>query len=220
VTVAPTSRPRRRVLLVEDEQLTRALLASFLELSGFDVAGCGSAEEAIDLVETFDPDAVVTDISLGNGANGLDMINALAHQSPHLAFVILSNFEFVAGQLDQSIASAYLRKKDVANPQKLVDALNSALLERSPSILFPATGENQLTSLTPGQIDVLKLLASGATNAEIARSRSTTLQATEQMLNRTYKAMGIVRDGRTSQRVAAARIYAQVTGLREFTQEQ
>ncbi len=54
---------RRRLLLVEDEQLTRNLIASFLEHSGFHVASCGSASEAATLAHSFDPDVLVVDIS-------------------------------------------------------------------------------------------------------------------------------------------------------------
>jgi CheY-like chemotaxis protein len=54
------------VLLVDDHDDGRELLGEYLSFNGYTVEGCGSGEEALDLVDKLgSPEAVITDLSLG-----------------------------------------------------------------------------------------------------------------------------------------------------------
>ena len=142
----------RRILLVEDEVLIRSFLVEFLTKEGFEVSDCSSAVEAIKLVDKFDPDAIVSDIDLGPGANGIELITNLIKSHPHLAGVILSNYSAPNQQNDSALKKiAFLRKRDVHDKKILLDALESVLAEKDLDIPIgdsnPLLIEKYLTKL-------------------------------------------------------------------------
>jgi DNA-binding NarL/FixJ family response regulator len=202
----------RRVLLVEDEQFTRALISSFLTQAGFEVMSCGTASEAVDLVDAFDPDAMVVDISLGDGPTGLDLIQALNNSQPHLAFVVLSNYGAAPAQIKTLPKVAFLQKRQVGDPNVLLEALDSMLADTDPSSSFPIALPSQVAHLTKQQLEVLEWLARGLSNKEIANRRGTTLQSTEQLIGRIYKTLGLARGDGNSMRVQATSMYSKLLG--------
>lgn len=204
----------RRLLLVEDEQLMRSLISNLLSQHGFEVEACGSAAEAAHIVSTFDPDVLVVDISLGEGPNGIDLIHAMRNAYPHLAFVVLSNYAVLPTSIQDLSEIAYLRKRDVADPQILVSAVEQVLRDFDASKSFPITQSNALSALTNQQVEVLALMASGLSNQEIALRRGTTVQSTEQLIGRIYKALSLKRNSTKSLRVQATSLYLSIVGTR------
>lgn len=202
----------RRVLLVEDEQLTRALLETLIAQSGFEVRSCGNAETASEIAETFDPDAMVVDISLGDGPTGLDLIAAMQASRPHLAFVVLSNYAATPTHFKILSKVAYLRKRDVSRPEVLIDALNGVLTDQDPAKTFPLRNIEALSKLTRQQTTVLSMIAQGLTNQEIASRRNTTIQSTEQLITRIYRTLELERSSAVSMRVSATMLYANIAG--------
>jgi signal transduction histidine kinase/ActR/RegA family two-component response regulator len=70
-----------RVLVVDDEEDARALVAIVVEQRGAEVASAGSAAEALALLETFRPDVLVSDIGMP-GRDGYDLIRAVRALPP------------------------------------------------------------------------------------------------------------------------------------------
>ena len=208
----PNQHFTRRLLLVEDEQLTRSLISNLLVQRGFEVEACGNASEAASLARAFDPDVMVVDISLGEGPTGIDLIHAMRNSYPHLAFVVLSNYAALPTSIRDLEKIAYLRKRDVADPQMLVDAVEQVLRDVDASSTFPIVQSTLLSSLTKQQLDVLALVAAGLSNQEIAQRRGTTVQSTEQLIGRIYKALGLKRDRARSLRVQATSVYSSIVG--------
>lgn len=204
----------RRILLVEDEQLTRVLLEGFLQRNGFEVLGAESATHAASLSKEFDPDAMVVDISLGDGPSGLDLILAMKNANPHLAFVVLSNYAIPPFAIQDLPKVAYLQKGRVGEARLLVQALESVLTDRDPREQFPLNQPNPISSLTQNQLEVLSWMAAGLTNHEIAKRRGTTIQSTEQLIKRIYDKIGLKRDEYKSLRIQAVSLYTAITGSR------
>lgn len=206
--------PQRSVLLVEDEAMSRTLLAGVIEAAGFDVFTASTADEAIETFIACDPDALVTDIDLGSGASGLDLVLSLAHRNPHLPVVVLSNYAITPDYTHPALArAAYLRKKDLSDTQMLIEAIDSSLRQaRAERTASTSTG-GRLDSLTTSQVHVLRMIAEGLSNQEIADRRRCSLRAAENMVQRTFAALGLVPDSRINTRVAAARIYFEEAGL-------
>lgn len=202
----------RRLLLVEDDQLTRGLISSLFSQSGFEVESCGTAAEGADLAQTFDPDVMVVDISLGEGPTGIDLIQAMRNAYPHMAFVVLSNYAALPAVIKDFKKVAYLRKRDVADPQMLIQAVEEVLHDYDPSGRFPIQQHNALSTLTTQQLQVLALISQGLSNHEIAHRRGTTVQSTEQLIGRIYRSLGLERDSAKSMRVQATSIYNSITG--------
>jgi CheY-like chemotaxis protein len=83
--------PRLSVLVVEDEALILAWLASWLERKGCTVLEAGTAEAALSyLRDGHVIDAVVTDIRLGEGLNGWDVAEAARAHRPDIRVVYTS----------------------------------------------------------------------------------------------------------------------------------
>jgi two-component system phosphate regulon response regulator PhoB len=68
--------PQRRILVVDDEADIQALLRSHLERSGFEVAACGTGEEAVELAEKESFDAILLDLMLP-GIDGFEVLKRL-----------------------------------------------------------------------------------------------------------------------------------------------
>ena len=204
----------RRILLVEDEQLTRALVANLLEQQGFEVRTSGSADEAATTALEFDPDALVVDISLGSGPTGIDLMHSLRADNPHLAFVVLSNYAAAPASIKNLQRVAYLQKKSVADPRVLISALESVLVSRGNSEEYPFSSPAQVAALNKNQLAVISMIADGLSNQEIALRRGTTVEATEQLISRIYKKMGLKRTSDRSLRVQASSIYLASLGTR------
>jgi len=80
-----------KVLLVEDEAALRETLEEILELNDFEVKVAESGEEALEVINTWIPDLIVSDIMMP-GMTGFDLIKKV-HEQPKLAetpFIFLS----------------------------------------------------------------------------------------------------------------------------------
>jgi DNA-binding NarL/FixJ family response regulator len=206
----------RRVLIVEDEQLVSALLEQTLESVDFVTSRANNAVEAKRQIEAFDPDIALLDIDLGPGANGIDVAHILAKKHPDIAILFLTKFPDLrsAGlkMEDLPAGCGFLRKELVGNTEYLVNAIDTVLGER-PEIRDDLRPDRPLSTLTKNQIEALRLLASGFTNAEIARRRDTSISSVEQLLNTTFKNLGIQTTDDINPRIEAVRIFIQAAGI-------
>ena len=206
--------PERFVLVVEDEKLTRSLIVEMLESAGFQVRGCASAAEALRECRYFDPDAVVTDIDLGAGPSGLDLVETLARTAPHVSVLVLSNYPILRQHpVHKERKLAYLDKRHVDGSRELVAALEAVL--RDDKAMVQASGEAgaALARLSAPQLETLRLMAEGYSNAEIAARRGISKRANESLIRRMIATLGIVPDERMNPRVQAVRLYFRSTGL-------
>ena len=87
---APT-RLMRTVLVVENEDFLRSLIADSLEKAGFKVATAANGLDAKRLISSVDPDALVVDIHLGNGPSGLDVAAQISLTTPEVGIVFLTD---------------------------------------------------------------------------------------------------------------------------------
>ena len=205
----------RSLLLVEDDPFSRGLVAETLRNAGFDVTTANNAREASARFDKVDPDALVVDVNLGSGADGIELANALRSRAPYLAVLVLTRFPSpaVAGMTHRLPPHAAFLSKDAAeDPATIVAALESALADDLPSVSDVAP-DSPLARLTPAQVAVLRMVAEGWTNAEIATKRGSTVRAIEKLLHRSIVALGITEDSRRNARVEAVRAYVAAFGV-------
>jgi DNA-binding NarL/FixJ family response regulator len=202
--------PARRVLVVEDEPLIRVLVLSLLESGGFGALGVGTASEAIAALSDFDPDALLVDLDLGEGPGGVEVLTYAEHSAPGVALVILTNAPspIVVGVDPQEIPAraAYLHKRSLADTRLLLDTLEGVLTDQAPRRDDEAPSD-PLSGLSHDQLDVLRLVASGFTNAEIAARRGTSAHGVEQIVQRLILRLGVERGPDTNPRVQLAKLY-------------
>lgn len=209
---------KRHVVLVEDEAFLRSLLADFLEQAGFLVTTAGTAADARRAIKSVDPDAVVLDIDLGPGPNGLDIGEALLAQSSDIAVVYLTALADVRflDQVGRKIhpRAAYLNKSRIEDGSVLVEALESVLQEKDVSAYrHDRDGSRPLANLSLTQIQILKLIAEGKTNQQIADIRQRSLSATEGTIARAIAALGLEQTAELNARVKAATTFLSASGL-------
>ncbi len=87
-------KPRKKVLIVDDEQIIRDGLRDFIdwEAEGFTfIEAARSADEAMELVGRFEPELVITDISMPD-SDGLELAALIKRKAPETIIVILSGY--------------------------------------------------------------------------------------------------------------------------------
>jgi DNA-binding NtrC family response regulator len=79
-----------RVLLVEDDDFTRNVVREMLVASGIEVEQVASVSQAIESLDGFDPHVVVTDLDLGHGPDGADLLTKIADERPWIGMVVMT----------------------------------------------------------------------------------------------------------------------------------
>lgn len=202
-----------KLLIVEDEVLARSALASALEYAGFEVVGStSSASSAIEISKKSMPEIALLDIDLGPGPTGIDVAIALRKIQPRLGIVFLTSYldpRFSnAVNLALPRGSRYVAKQDLGGISKVAAVLLQAKFQ--PDATVP-TGSKS-SDLSDHQIAVLKLLAQGKSNSEIAKQLSITEKAAEHLITRIAKTLGLSRDSSQNLRVQLMRAFAKYAG--------
>ena len=214
----------KRLLIVEDEPLVRALLSSLLEAEGFEVRSAASAAAARSTTADFTPDVAILDIELGNGPSGVDLARILRVKFPSVGIVFLTHIPEprVVGIETRDIPkdAAYLRKDQMAEIGVLNGAIEAAARKRiGKNFRDDKSIEHKLTNVSRSQLDVLRMVALGLTNQEIAANRGTTIRAVEHLVKRAFTAAGVPPEAPGNTRVVAARQFISVAGMPHQNQE-
>ncbi|MGI9117878.1 MAG: response regulator [Gaiellales bacterium] len=207
----------RSVLVVEDEPLLRELIVTALETRGLEVVAAGSPSDAVRAFRAVDPDGVVMDIDLGPGPNGFDLAEQFVRRATGVAIVFLTNLpdpRFAGREADELPAGiAYLRKGAVHEIDVLIDTLDATMRgDIGDGMRHDRDPERPLASLTRRQVEVLRLVALGRTNAQIAAQRGTTVKSAERAVARAFAALGVDATLDGNLRVEAARRFIGATG--------
>jgi DNA-binding NarL/FixJ family response regulator len=208
----------RSVLVVEDDKLTLGLLTETLTQSGFVVGAASTATDAWRMWEKMDPDAVVLDVDLGPGVNGIDLADAFRAQEPNLAVLFLSNLPDArfAGRDPKTLPKnvGYVRKGQLANSKALVVALDAVLRGSGRNVpRHDLDPERPLVGLSRTQIEVLRMVALGMTNAQIAAERGTSAKAVYNVISRVMSLISNENIDEGNARVVAAREFIRAAGL-------
>ena len=201
------------VILVEDDALTRASLTTALEFAGFTFAASVSdAASALEASHNSEVEVALLDLDLGPGPTGIDIAVALRKIHPRIGIVFLTSFLDPRLSRAENTAlpkgSRYLTKQDLGGLSKVATTLLQAKFQ-------PLTGGAELpksSNLTDQQIAVLKFVAMGFNNAEIANKLAVSEKAVEHLTTRTAKVLGISREGNLNLRVQLMRHYSQLIG--------
>lgn len=197
-----------RVVLAEDNYLVREGTRRLLEDSGeIDVvAAVGNAEELRDAVRRFAPQAVLTDIRMppGHHMEGIEAAHAIRRDHPGTGVVVLSQHtdEVYAFALlrDGTGGLAYLLKDRLGDVEDLIRALRE--VARGGSVIDPVVVEglvgrrtraarSPLAALTTREVDVLREMAQGKTNAGIEQALHLSSSTVEKHVNSIFGKLGL-----------------------------
>lgn len=191
------------VLLVDDHPVVRSGLRAVLDgatgPTGDDVRVVGEAatgEEAITLAAHLRPDVVLCDLRLGDGIDGIQTTTALRALTPAPAVVILTTFDRDAEILGaiEAGAAGYLLKD--AAPEAIVEGIRRAAagdMVLSPDLASRVLKgmRNPLPKLTEREVEVLRLLAEGSANKQIARTLFVTEATVKSHLAHIFTKLGV-----------------------------
>jgi DNA-binding NarL/FixJ family response regulator len=172
-----------RVLVVDDHDLFRSGLRSLLEEEGIDVVGeAGTGFEAVRLARELAPDVVVMDLNMP-GMTGVEATQQITTQSPLARVVVLTISDQDADVMDAVVAGAcgYLLKdstipdlirgiRGAAQGESLISPhIAAKVLQRLRAAgTMPGGAELIRSELSDRETEVLKLIANGQDNAQIA----------------------------------------------------
>jgi DNA-binding NarL/FixJ family response regulator len=172
-----------RVLIVDDHDLFRSGLRNLLEDEGVQIVGEAAAgQEALKIVRELAPDVVVMDLNMP-GMGGVEATRHITSMAPLTRVVMLTISDEDNDVMDAILAGAcgYLLKD--SSIQELMAGIRAAAIGESlisPHIAskvlqrvrstssIPAIAETIRAELSDREIEVLKLIANGKDNAQIA----------------------------------------------------
>ncbi|MCO7221320.1 response regulator transcription factor [Klenkia sp. PcliD-1-E] len=200
-----------RVLVADDQPVVRAGLRAVLGTAeGVHVVGeATTGEEAVALAAALSPDLVLMDLRLGTGCSGAEATRAVRAAEAPPYVLVLTNYDTdgdILGAVEAG-ASGYLLKD--APPAELLAAVRAAAA--GESALAPAVAARLLArvrapqvALSAREIDVLGLVADGASNSEVAAALHITEATVKTHLVHVYDKLDV-----TSRTAAVARARAQ-----------
>jgi DNA-binding NarL/FixJ family response regulator len=188
-----------RVQLVDDHPVVRAGLAGILAAEpDIELVGeAGSAADAVTVARTVQPDVVLMDLRMPGG-DGVGATVALLTVVPTARVVVLTTYESDADILRavEAGAAGYLLKD--ASPAELVAAIRAAA--RGETVLAPSVATRLVDrmrrpstsdGLSPREVEVLRLVARGLSNGEIARALYISEATVKTHLLRTFGKLGV-----------------------------
>lgn len=168
------------IMITDDHSMIREGLKSLLELDGDIkvIAEAVDGKDCLDKLDVYKPDVLLLDINMPN-MNGLDVLKELKTRKSKVKVLVLTvhnETEYLMKAVDIGINGYVLKDSESAELKKaihtimdgetyiqpsLIPALNAKRLERNED-------EEKIDSLTRRELEVLKLLAIGMYNKEVA----------------------------------------------------
>lgn len=211
-------------MIAEDNYLVREGTRRLLEDSGeVDVlASVSNAEELLQAVDRLLPDAVLTDIRMppGHQVEGIEAAHVIRKRHPSIGVVVLSQHSDAAYAVqllkDGTEGLGYLLKTRVGELDELLHALrevaagrsvvDSGVVERLVDYRS-RQAESPLLLLSAREVEVLREMAEGKSNALIAGGLHLSESSVEKYVNSIFSKLGLSEERLLSRRVVAVLTY-------------
>lgn len=207
-----------KLLIVENDSFAGNFMSKNLDAAGFSIISLAdTAPVAMKTFRETNPDCALIDIELGTGPNGIDVARAFRKLKPGIGIVFLTSIVdprlIDLKGLELPEGSIYLSKSFVSDTTEISDSLHESIqIAKSKSIPCIIRYPKSQMKLTNGQFELIRLIAEGHSNKEIARRKFVTLKSTENSIARLAKNLELKDTNTNSQRVLIAKRYFQMIG--------
>ena len=210
-----------RVLVINDDAFELATLSAALRLHTINVIGeANNLAVAENLFRSLQPEVLIIDIQF-DGQEAITLIKKLRKLNPALGIVITTACPDLRllriSAKDVPVGSQLILKKSISNLEVIADAMRNSISiaeNKSPAAWVYSHGsphENAFSSvlgaMTDTQIETLRLVATGLSNAEIGRVRFVSEKSVEQIVARIAGHFAITPDRTRNLRVLIAGHY-------------
>lgn len=208
--------PRIRVYLLDDHEIVRQGIRTFLEAAGdIEVVGeSGSAVDATNRIPALRPDVAILDARLPDGS-GIEVCRTVRSVDPSINALILTSYDDDEALFSAIMAGAsgYVLKeikssdlltaiRHVASGQSLIDpSLTARVLDR---VRNPSTTAPELADLTEQEMKLLEFITEGLTNKEIGERMFLAEKTVKNYVSTVLSKLGVER--RTQAAVLAAKL--------------
>ncbi|EAQ79701.1 MULTISPECIES: response regulator [Blastopirellula] len=191
-----------RLLVADDHEVVRCGLKSLVSGTDIEVAGeARTGEETVRMVTSVNPDVVLLDIRMPEG-DGLTTLGRIKLERPDLPILILSTYDnptYVARAVALG-ANGYVLKGDPRD--RLVDAIHTAangesawtrdeLRRVTGALATPRLNADVEVPLTQRESEVLRQLALGLTNKEIAQALHISYETVKEHVQHILRKVGV-----------------------------
>lgn len=198
-----------RVLVVDDQELVREGIASLLVIQpGIEVVGTAEdGQGAVDMIKDLEVDVILMDVMMP-GMDGIEATAVIMEQKPDVKILMLTTLEDEEKIMKslQAGACGYLLK-DILAPDlaQTIRMVSRGIFQFSSSVagklvnlkqrgsrrLIERDFSGELAELRPRELDVLKLLATGANNREIAAELFLSEGTVKNIVSRIFQCLGV-----------------------------
>ena len=219
-----------KVLILSSDQYENSLLADALRLHNVNIVGAArDVSTAENLVRNLNPDALLAVIRYGR-PEILEFAREQRAQRPNLGLVFLLTCPdlrmYGIAEKDIPYSSQLILKANVGDVSNLKDALARATLRANSGKEYEwydshshephKVMASSLDDLTDSQMETLRLLVQGKSNAEIGRIRFVTEKSVEQMVSRIAQHLSVVAERNENLRVLITREFFNLLSTPRF----
>jgi two-component system, NarL family, response regulator DevR len=172
------------LILADDHEVVRMGLRMLLEQAPDVkiVAEAGSADEAIRLCGVHQPQVVIMDIRMPPGSSGIDACRTIVGRWPQTQVIMLTSYaddQLITDAIKAGAVGYVLKQGGTGDLVRALNAVRQGAALLDPGVtrrvlaMMRQQGENKpdpFQDLTERELDVLRFLAEGKTNAEIAEA--------------------------------------------------
>ena len=191
-----------KIIIADDHLMVREGLKQLLELQG-DIEVIGQADDGIqclDMINKLKPDVVLLDINMPNmnGIQTLEVMRQNQNKTKVLILTIHNEIEYLLKAVEIGVNGYVLKDSDSSVLKKAIVAVYDGETYIEPSLtplmkdrLEKINKQNDDEILTRREIEVLKLLAEGLFNKEIAYKLSISEKTVKNHVSNIFKKIGV-----------------------------
>lgn len=206
-----------KLLILENDGFAASFIKANLSKEGFtSVEISETASTAMQIFREFKPAACLLDIEIGAGPNGIDVARAMRRLNPLVGIVFLTSVQdprlIDLKGLDLPTGTYYMAKVSVNDSREIASTLRDSISAAKSDSACEIRTSVPALNLSSGQYELIRFIAEGLSNKEIASRKVVTIKSAENSIARLAKKLEIQDLTANSQRVLIAKKYFELIG--------